>query len=503
MNLFESLVEPFLSTKIDKKADYSIADPLKITDELGSDIDLGMLVATNSNLPYDVRKKELTVDQQLLMYRRLAMSAEASVIIDEIVNEVYNTAKDELPRLRIDGYDMPKALEKKIDESFKKILNIMDFRRNGNNIIRQWYVDGHLFMECIYDNKKPKDGIKFIGVLEPLGMSKEFDDQSKRFKYRYTTGTNSYFGSNVTDMWYDQEQVVYINSGFKDELGKIVSYLHPALKINNQMQMIEDMLVVYRITRGSEKRAIKVNVGNMPKTKAVSYMTELVNKFRYKKQYNTTTGQVENNSHLMAVTEDIWLPTKNSTKDIEIDTLQGGMQLGELDDLIYFKNKLMHALRVPSNRFNDDNTFDITATEINRQEARFAQFVSSLRMKFNEIFIELLRRDLVASGAVSEPEFLNIKKYIRFIYPDESMIAKREYFSNLNQKIDLLGSIESYVGKYYSEEYIRKNILDQTETEIEEIKKQIDAENKMSLSSLDGSGQEGQPTNEPSLTPEE
>jgi len=483
MNIFESISKTFFS-KPEKISNYTINDPLKVTDELGSELDLSTLITSNM-MPAQLKRVELTVDQQLITYRKLSVSAEASVLIDEIINEIYNTTKDELPKIKIDGYDIPKNLEKKIHEGFAKILNIMDFRRNGNNIIKQWYVDGHLFLECIFDNDKIKDGIKIIGVLDPLGMSREYDEQHKKIIYKYVNGSSGYFGVNSDNFVYDQEQIVYINSGIKDENGKYISYLYPAVKLNNQMNMIEDMLVVYRMTRGTEKRAIKVNVGNMPKTKAITYMTELVNKFRYKKTYNTSTGTVENNSHLMAITEDIWLPTKNSTKDIEIDTLQGGMQLGELDDLLYFRNKLMMALRVPTGRFNDDNSFDITATEINRQEERFSKFISSLRMKFNEVFIELLRRELISSNSMSEKEFYTIRKHFKFVYPDDASIAKREYNMALTQKLDLLSAIESHIGKYYSEKYVMKNILDQTDSEIEEMQKEIAEETKARMGTLD------------------
>jgi hypothetical protein len=206
-------------------------------------------------------------------------------------------------------------------------------------------------------------------------------------------------------------------------------------------------------------------------------MTELVNKFRYKKSYNSQTGTVDNNSHIVAVTEDIWLPTKNSTKDIEIDTLQGGMQLGELDDLVYFRNKLLFSLRVPAGRFNEDGgSFDITATEINRQEMRFMKFIAGLRLKFNEVFIELLKREMLATGAMNEDEFYKLRPHLVIKYPGEGAFLKKEFNSLFKSRLELLEQTEQYIGKYVSADWVRKNILEQTEEEIEEMKKQMDKE---------------------------
>lgn len=474
MNIFESLSNKFFKTT--QQDTLSINDPTKIQTDFTSDLDLSQLIIP-AMLPQSIRQQDLTNAQLIMKYRQLACAPEASVMVDEVVNEFYSGTTNEVPKLKIENEDLPENLNKKINESFSKILNLMNFRYYGKKIIKKWYVDGHLFLECIYDNDKPKNGIQYIGVLDPIGMSKEYDEATKSYIYKYTAGNQTYFGSSIDNYSYKQEQIVYVNSGEVDPNGKIISHLHPAVKVNNQMEVIEDMIVVYRITRGTDKRSIKVNVGNMPKTKAVTYMTELVNKFRYKKSYNRIDGTVENNAHIMAVTEDIWLPTKNSTKDIEIDTLQGGQNLGELDDLHYFRNKLLLALRVPANRFNNDmDSFDISATEINRQELRFAQFVSTLRLKFNEVFIELLKRELIITNVMNEAEFNKYKKDIIIYYPGESVLAKKQFNAELKNRLELLEQMEQYIGKYYSDEYVKKHILDQTDEEIEEMRSQMDSE---------------------------
>jgi hypothetical protein len=473
--LSETLKKPFFKQDTDI-SNLSTIDATKVEDMLGSDLDMSQLFTPNM-VSYDRKTKDLTNAQWIKLYRNLASSAEASVIIDEIINEFYSGVNENNPEITVDKYEIPPSLNKKIEEAFLKIVNLVDFRRNGQGLFRHWYVDAHLFLECIYDETKMKEGIKHIARLDPLGMTKQFDEKTRKHKYKYVNGTAGFFGKDSASFLYDPEQIVYINSDLKNEEGKIISYIHPALKIYNQMQTIEDMLVVYRITRGSEKRAIKVNVGNMPKAKAVTYMSELVNKFRYKKSYNSQTGTVENNSHIVAVTEDIWLPTKNSTKDIEIDTLQGGMQLGELDDLNYFRNKLLFTLRVPSNRFSEDGgSFDITATEINRQEMRFMKFIAGLRLKFNEMFIELLRRELLATGAMNDDEFYKLRPHIIIKYPGEGAFLKKEFNSLFKSRLDLLEQAEQYIGKYVSAEWVKKVILEQTDEEIADMKQQMEKE---------------------------
>ena len=484
MTLWEAIKTPFLNNNV-KTDGLSIENPLKMMDDLSSDIDMSELVM-GDNLPYNVKRKELSNSQQIDIYRKFALSAEGSVLVDEVVNEFYSGINEGLPIFDIENYDIPESLRKKIQESWDKINGLLDFRRNGSMLFRNWYVDSHLFLECIYDENKMKDGIKYIGLLDPKGLSKEYDSKTKRYVYKYEQNSGGYFTASKDKVsnYYDPEQIVYINSSLKDQNGNIISYIHPAVKIMNQMTVIEDMLVVYRITRGSEKRAIKVNVGNMPKTKAVTYITELVNKFRNKKMYNSNTGQVENNSHIVAVTEDIWLPTKNSTKDIEIDTLQGGMQLGELEDVQYFRNKLMMAMRVPSNRFGTDtDSFSITATEINRQEIRFMKFIANLRLKFNEIYIELLRRDLIATGAMNLTEFNALRTHIIIKYPGEGIFLKKEFNALLEQRLSLLEQMEQYIGKYYSEYYVKSVILEQDDELIKKMKEEMTTEEQETTSS--------------------
>lgn len=484
MTIFESLTKRFFK---DRTLDNSsITDVTRVVDELSGDYDLTGMIPAHL-LPYDLKRKELTVAQNIQSYRNLALSADGSTYIEEIINEIFNTNNDALPKIKIKNVELPKKLEQKIEEAYLKILSLLDFSRNGNDLIRQWYVDGHLFLECIYDKENMKKGIQTIFTLDPMGLIKEFNEYTKKtvFKYNLSSGNGAFYGSFLGQE-YDQEQIVHISSGLKDEKGQPIGYLHPAVKPGNQMHMIEDMIVVYRITRGSEKRAIKVNVGNMPKAKAVSFMSELVNKFRNTRTYNSSTGTVDNNSHLMAITEDIWLPTKNSTKDIEIDTIAGGMQLNEIDDLHYFRNKLLTALKIPAGRFKEDTTFDISATEINKQEERFSRLINTLRSKFNEIFIELLRRELICTGAMNEQEFIKIKKNIKFVYPDESSIQRREFFINLNKKVEAIGAIDSYVGKYFTEEYIQKEILEMSEKDIEDFKAQLAKEQQTKFETVAG-----------------
>lgn len=472
MNIWETLKKPFFTntTKV------NVVNPEKVTSFLGTedDIDISSLIRSNRN--DNIKPIKISQKDRILRYRNIANSSEASVIIDEIINEFYSSVLGENPKLLIHDYEIPDALTKKIDASFSKIMGLIDFKTNGQDLIKSWYVDGHLFLECGFDDNTKK-GITNISKLDPINLTKIPSKRGTSYDYTYEDIENSYFGATNIKKVYSKEQVVHVSSGKYDPTGAPISFLDPAVKVFGQMQTIEDMLVVYRITRGTEKRAIKVNIGNMTRTKGIQYMTELVNKFRYNKSYDSKTGTVTNDSHIMSLTEDMWLPTNGSTKDIEIDTLQGGIALGELTDLEYFRNKFIMALRVPTNRFNQDSTgLDVTATEVDQAEVRFSNFVGSLRQKFNDLFIQLLKRELISTKSMTELEFREMKTHIIVKYPEDSSVKQRQVKNLLMNKIEIVDGMEEHIGVYFSKEYVNTKVLMFTDEEIKLMKEQMKKE---------------------------
>ena len=477
MNLFEQLTKSFLiKPKETTLRDLTLNDPQRVSKDL-DDIDLSLIlqgIDGNGTLT----TKQVSYEDLINQYERISSSPEGGEAISEIVNEMFSSLNGSTIRLDLGNLDLQDGLKSKIQGSFEKIMKLLHFNTSGRDHIRDWYKYGIFNVEVIYNNKKLTDGIKSLAILQPQNLFKDLDKQTKETIYHYGDSENTYLSFNARgEIVYKREQIVSISSGLRDLRGRNVGFLHNAIKPYNQMTMIEDILVVYRLTRGTEKRIFKVNVGNLPKAKAMTYMQELISKFAHKKTYNTDDGSVNNDTHLMSLSEDIWLPTKDSTKDIDIDTLNSGMNLGELDDLVYFKEKLYKALNVPASRFsNEGSDLGLTATEITRDEARFLNYVYGLRSKFNKLFIELLRRELVSTKTMNESEFNSIKNNLVFIYPSETDYVEQRRIENLSRKIDVVSDVDEFVGKYVSKKYVYETIFNFTEEEIEDMEKQIKEE---------------------------
>jgi len=482
MNILEALKKPFLSNEEPK--DLSIVSPEHIVKDLGDDLDLSQLINLTGGI-VDQKVEKLSHSDLIKVYRNIASSPDGGEAIDEITNEFMSGIDREPIRLDFQEADISEQIQEKIQTAFDKILRLMKFTKNGQDIFRDWYVDGGIALECVFDESNMKDGIQNVVVLTPHNLYKEFDEKSNEVVYKYSdtgTGMEDYWKTDYNgNMTYLKDQLIWSDSGLKDAKGRKIGFLDRSVKTFNQLSMIEDIIVVYRMTRGTEKRVFKVNVGNMPKNKAVSYMQGLISKFKFNKSYNSETGEVTNNSHLISLTEDIWLPTKNSAKDIEIDTVGSGMNLGELDDIKYFRDKFLKSLKVPANRMNNesqDSMYDLTATEISREELRFLNFIFRLRNKFNDIFLELLKREVVSTKIMTQDEFEDIQESISFKYPDDMKFSETKRLETLSKRIDILNDIEEYVGTYYSREFVKKNVLNLSDDEIQEMKKQIDQEKK-------------------------
>ena len=447
----------------------------------------GHYVDLDGNLKNDI--------DQIKQYRSMSLHAEIESAIDDIINEAIVT-EEGTPTVKVllDDLDQPESIKKKIREEFEHILRLLDFNNRGYEIFRRWYVDGKLFQHIIVDPKNKKGGIQEVRQIDSTKIrkiqqiKKEKDPGSeieivKKVEEFYMYSDKGPGGpmQDTQGLKIHPDAISYIHSGLYDSARRLViSYLHKAIKPLNQLRMIEDAVVIYRIARAPERRIFYVDVGSLPKTKAEEYVKDIMNRYKNKLVYDANTGELKDERKYMSMLEDFWMPRREGGKGTEISTLDGGQNLGEMEDVDYFKKKLYRALNVPISRLESDNGFNMgRASEITRDELKFSKFVSKLRSKFNGIFFQLLEKQLILKGIIREDEWPDIKHEIRLDYLRDSHFTELKNAELLENRLSILSDIDQYVGRYFSADWVRSNVLMQDEEEIEKIDKQIHEE-KMS-----------------------
>lgn len=428
-------------------------------------------------------------------YRDIAQHPECDAAIEDIVNEAIVHDDDSAPvDIILDDLDQPDRVKKMIREEFEHIVSLLNMNWYGSDIFRRWYVEGRLYYHKIIDPTNPKNGLIEIRPIDSTKIRKVKEIQKEKdpktgadiivnvdeyFVYEQngiggtTTGVNT--GLKVA-----KGSVTHITSGLLDaSKTQVLSYLHKALKPVNQLRMMEDALVIYRLSRAPERRIFYIDVGNLPKGKAEEYLRGIMNRYRNKMVYDATTGEMKNNANHMSMLEDFWLPRREGGRGTEISTLPGGENLGQIDDIMYFQKKLYRALNVPVSRLDAENQAMISlgrASETTRDELKFQKFIDRLRKKFSALFIDLLKTQLILKGIVTEEEWNDIRQDINIDFLKDSHFAEMKNAELLRERINTLREIDEYVGRYYSVEWVRKNILMQSDEDIEEIIKQIDDE---------------------------
>ena len=357
-------------------------------------------------------------------------------------------------------------------------------------MFRSWYVDGRLYYHVLIDLEKPKDGIVELRYIDPrkIRKIKEIIKDRGRNGAEVVKGVDEYYLYNDKGITEGRTQgirlsldsVIFIPSGVTDgNSGMTLSHLHKAIKPVNQLKMIEDSLVIYRITRAPERRVFYIDVGNLPKLKAEQYVNDIMNKFKNKVVYDATTGEVRDDRKHLSMLEDFWMPRREGGKGTEITTLQGGQSLANIEDVNYFQNKLYQALSVPVTRLRQDTGFTLgKASEITRDEVKFSKFINRLRKKFSKLFLDALRIQLIAKSIISPDDWegMDLEQSIKFDFMKDNFFAELKGTEILQGRLNMLQAIEPFVGKYYSVAYIRKHVLHQTEEEMEEIDKQVEEE---------------------------
>lgn len=429
-------------------------------------------------------------------YREISMHPECEAAIDDIINEAIVSDDDKQVDIILDDVQVSDSIKKKIREEFRLVLRMLDFNKRSHELFKRWYVDGRLYFHKVVDSNKPKEGIQKLRIVDPRSIKFvreiERDEQQqiskgiagiKRVKeyFLYTEGKvigNTSQIKNASAVALTKDSVCFVPSGLTDYNNNIVlGYLHKAIKPVNQLRMMEDALVIYRIARAPERRVFYVDVGNLPKMKAEQYLRDIMNNFKNKLVYDGDTGEIKDDRKFMNMLEDFWMPRREGGRGTEITTLGGGQNLGEIEDVEYFKKKMFLALNVPQSRMQPESGFQLgRATEINRDELKFTKFVGRLRKKFNELFQDLLRTQLLLKNIITEEDWEVIKEDIRYSYIKDNQFTELKEQEMLRERLALLRDASEYAGQYYSNLWIRKNILKQTDDDIEAINSQIEAE---------------------------
>ena len=439
----------------------------------------------------------------LKRYREMALHPECDSAIEDVVNEaIVSDLYDSPIEIELTNLNATDRLKDIIRKEFKNIKEIMDFDRKCHEIFRNWYVDGKLFYLKVIDEKRPQDGIQEIRYIDPMRMKHvkqekkdknnpspayvpnaqndiKFPETEEYFIYTPPQKSNIYGGHTKKGVKIMKDSITYCTSGLVDRnKGTILSYLHKAIKALNQLRMIEDSLVIYRLSRAPERRIFYIDVGNLPKVKAEQYLKEVMSRYRNKLAYDANTGEVRDDRKFMSMMEDFWLPRREGGRGTEITTLPGGQNLGEITDIAYFQKKLYRSLNVPESRITGSGDgFNLgRSSEILRDELKFAKFVGRLRKRFASMFSDMLRTQLILKNIVTPEDWKKMEDHIQYDFLYDNQFAELKESEMLTNRLTLATTIEPYLGKYYSTEYLRKKVLRQTDAEIIEIDMQIEDE---------------------------
>jgi len=436
-------------------------------------------------------------------YRDISMQSECDAAIEDIVNEGIISNLNDIP-VNIDLTNLPYSdkIKKRIRTEFMEVLRLLNFNEKGHDIFRRWYIDGRVFYHKVIDNKDPQKGLTQLRFIDPSKIRKVREttktpatDQNgvemikkvdEYFIYNDKSFASAGMQGNDQGIKISADSIVYVPSGLIDNnSGRVISYLHKAIKPVNQLRMIEDAIVIYRISRAPERRIFYIDVGNLPKVKAEQYLKDVMNRYRNKLVYDATTGEIRDDRNHMSMLEDFWLPRREGGRGTEITTLPGGSNLGEIDDIVYFQRKLYRSLNVPISRLEAENGFSMgRASEITRDELKFTKFVQRIRKKFTPLFTDLLKTNLLLKGIISPEDWPRMQEHIQYDFMEDGHFAELKDAELLNDRIQTLDGIQSYIGTFFSKEYVLKKVLNMTDAEVQEMRTQMKKE--LETDPLDG-----------------
>jgi len=466
-------------------------------------------------------------------YRSMSLYPECDSAIEDVVNEAIVADTNDSPvSIELSNLNASDGIKKKVREEFKRILELLDFDKKAHEIFRNWYIDGRLYYNKVIDQKNPTAGIQELRYIDASKMryvrqvkkpkngnnplsnirredpaTYDFPEIEEFFVYApggsgstggYNTGTMSMGGASK-GIKMTRDSITYCTSGLVDRnKGSTLSWLHKAIKPLNQLMMIEDSLVIYRLSRAPERRIFYIDVGNLPKVKAEQYLRDVMMRYRNKLVYDANTGEVRDDKKFMSMMEDFWLPRREGGRGTEITTLPGGQNLGEITDINYFQKKLYRALNVPETRIQGETGFSMgRSSEILRDEIKFSKFVGRMRKRFSDMFSDMLRTQLILKNIITPEDWESMSDHIQYDFLYDNHFAELKEAELTTERVNLAQLVEPYVGKYYSNDYVRRNILRQSDQEIEEQDKLIEKEIESGLipdpASMDIDPATGQP----------
>lgn len=430
-------------------------------------------------------------NQQLIIkYRGVATHPEVDAAIEDIVNEsIVGSEMDISCELNLDKVEAPDSIKKQMTEEFNNIYGMLKFTELGHDIFRSFYVDGRIYHHLVVNESNLKAGIQEIRTIDAAKIRKV-----KEVKHEKDPVTGAKVVKAVKEFYIYQEKagtnqgvrlspdsVSYVSSGLLDPSKKqVVSYLHKSLKPINQLRMMEDSLVIYRLARAPERRIFYIDVGNMPRNKSEAYMKDIMSRYRNKIVYDSNTGQLKDDRKHMSMLEDFWLPRREGGRGTEISTLPGGENLGQIDDILYFQKRLYRSLNVPVNRLEQEAQFTLgRSTEISRDEVKFQKFIDRLRKRFSNLFTGILKKQLILKGVITEQDWESWRSYITVNFQRDNHFTELKDAELLQNRLQTLDQVSQYVGEYFSREWAMKNVMMMSDEDIEEMKKQVEGENSV------------------------
>jgi hypothetical protein len=436
-------------------------------------------------------------------YREMANHPELEKAIDEIVNEAITYSSDKkVVDINLDKLKTTESIKKKIIEEFDKVQTLLNFSNLASDLFKRWYIDGRMYYHIIVNEKNPKEGIQELRYIDPRKIRKVREVKTGRDPktgaqvilstaeyYVYNdkgTTTQNYTASTSPGLRISPDSIININSGIMDAKNTfVISFLHKVIKPLNQLRMIEDAVVIYRISRAPERRIFYIDVGNLPKGKAEQYLRDVMVKYRNKMVYDASTGELRDDRKHMSMLEDFWLPRREGGKGTEITTLPAGQNLGELEDVKYFQKKLLNSLNVPLSRLDEQSGGGFAglgrSQEITRDELKFAKFIQRLRNKFSQMFTEALGLQLILKGICTSEEWNDFKELIIYDFKKDNNFTELRESELLQNRLQMVGMVDPYIGKYFSHEFVKKKILQMTDEEISDMQKQMDQEDEQGL----------------------
>lgn len=437
-------------------------------------------------------------------YREMVMHAEVESAVDDIVNEAIIQDSDDIIKLNLDNVrDLPDNVKKVFHQEFNTIMRLFNFEHQGYDVFKRWYVDGRLYYQAIIDKNDPKQGIQELRYIDPRKIKKIKETKRKRVNNNYssadvTIDQQEYYlynekgfggrpssgpasaSTTTTGIKIAKDSILYVTSGMLDKTNSLViSYLHKAIKPLNQLRALEDATIIYRISRAPERRIFYIDVGNLPKMKAEQYLRDMMTRHKNKVVYDASTGEIRDDRKFMTMLEDFWLPRREGNRGTQIETLPGGQNLGEMTDVEYFQKVLFKSLNVPVSRLEAETGFTIgRATEISRDEVKFAKFIARLRTRFNHVFLKALEKQLVLKGIITQEDWKNFSPSIKFEYAKDNYFSELKEIEIMNDKITAFQALlqTGAIGKYYSNRWVRQHIFRQDDELMEEMDAEIQKE---------------------------